>query len=198
MFKMISASAALIFALCFGSGVMAQQLSSEELLKEIENSPDAERTRVGVSRGAGIYTGDQTSTPQNGAKNPQNTDTSDSRKIVIPSTRNPINLPILFDFDSAYLKAESKPQLVELCTALQNTAPDESFMIIGHSDSSGAASYNALLSMLRAEEVIRWLVQDCGVASTRLVAVGLGESDPLPGHSPSAAVQRRVEVLLSS
>ena len=176
----------------------AQNMSGEDLLKEIESSADAERGRVGASRGARIYEGEVEASSAMKRKNPKTVDTSGVKTLTIPRSRDPINLPILFDFDSAFLKPESQPQLKELCAALRRAKSEISFMIIGHSDASGGATYNELLSMLRAEEVVRWLVVDCGVAATRLVAIGLGESDPLPAHSPNAAAQRRVEVLVAS
>ena len=69
----------------------------------------------------------------------------------------------------------------------------EMFRIVGHTDAAGSASYNERLSLLRAEEVKRHLVSDCGIAETRLQAVGVGEQFPLDKDDPRADVNRRVE-----
>ena len=72
------------------------------------------------------------------------------------------------------------------------------FKIIGHTDASGTDSYNQNLSLLRAEEVKRHLVDDCGVPDAKLVAVGVGESFPLDPNDPRADVNRRVEFQVGS
>lgn len=103
-----------------------------------------------------------------------------------------VNVQIAFDFDSATLRADQKPKLATLCQVMQ--AVDVSvFQIIGHTDSSGSAAYNERLSLLRAKEVKRHLVSDCGIAENRLEAVGLGESAPFNANDPRADENRRVE-----
>ena len=67
------------------------------------------------------------------------------------------------------------------------------FQVVGHTDSSGSASYNERLSQLRAEEVKRFLVNDCGIADTRLQAVGVGEEFPFNKDNTRADENRRVE-----
>ncbi len=72
------------------------------------------------------------------------------------------------------------------------------FKIIGHTDASGTDTYNQNLSLLRAEEVKRHLVEDCGVPDGKLVAVGVGESFPIDPNDPRADVNRRVEFQVGS
>ena len=103
-----------------------------------------------------------------------------------------INLAIRFDFDSAALRDDQKPRLANLCAAMQ-AVDVEVFQIIGHTDASGTAEYNQSLSQLRAEEVKRYLVGECGIEETRLRAIGMGESAPLDPSDPSADANRRVE-----
>lgn len=103
-----------------------------------------------------------------------------------------VNIQISFDFDSSALRTDQKPKLATLCQVMQ-TMGDEVFKIVGHTDASGSASYNERLSLLRAEEVKRFLVSDCGIAETRLQAVGVGESFLLDKDDPRADENRRVE-----
>jgi outer membrane protein OmpA-like peptidoglycan-associated protein len=103
-----------------------------------------------------------------------------------------VNINIAFDFDSAALREDQKPKLATLCNVM-NMIDVEVFRILGHTDSAGSEDYNQRLSRLRAEEVKRFLVSDCGIAPTRLEAVGVGESAPIRPEDPRADENRRVE-----
>ena len=103
-----------------------------------------------------------------------------------------VNIQISFDFDSSALRADQKPKLVTLCKAMKSVDVNL-FRIVGHTDSSGSASYNERLSLLRAQEVKRHLVNDCGISETRLEAVGVGEQFPLNKDNPRGDANRRVE-----
>lgn len=103
-----------------------------------------------------------------------------------------VNIQIKFDFDSATMRADQKAKLATMCEVMK-TIDVSVFQIIGHTDSSGKASYNERLSLLRAEEVKRHLVNDCGIAEDRLQALGLGESAPLNASDTRADENRRVE-----
>lgn len=129
-----------------------------------------------------------------------NTANSDAEVVETPTQETYVELApeeqvqiqISFDFDSAALRADQKPKLATLCTVMQGTDIGV-FKIVGHTDTSGSASYNERLSLLRAQEVKRFLVSDCGVAEDRLQAVGVGEAFPLDKQDPRGDVNRRVE-----
>lgn len=108
-----------------------------------------------------------------------------------------VNLNISFDFDSAALRADQKPRLDAMCSAMQ-ALDGESFRILGHTDASGSDSYNQRLSQLRAEEVKRYLVSECGIPAALLEATGVGEEAPLDPSDPRADINRRVEFQLVS
>lgn len=103
-----------------------------------------------------------------------------------------VNLKIRFDFDSAALREDQKPALATMCEVMKQVDV-ALFQIIGHTDSAGAAAYNENLSLLRAQEVKRHLVTECGIAEDRLEAVGMGESAPFDPDNPRADENRRVE-----
>jgi outer membrane protein OmpA-like peptidoglycan-associated protein len=103
-----------------------------------------------------------------------------------------VNIRIAFDFDSAALRADQKPKLAALCEAMK--AVDVArFRIVGHTDAAGTAAYNEKLSLLRAQEVKRHIVGECGIPAERLEAVGVGEQFPFDKADPRADVNRRVE-----
>lgn len=103
-----------------------------------------------------------------------------------------INVQISFDFDSAALRADQQPKLVNMCRSMQ-LLDGTVFQIIGHTDSSGSAGYNQRLSLLRAQEVRRHLISACGIDDSMLKAIGMGETAPFDGDDTRADINRRVE-----
>jgi OOP family OmpA-OmpF porin len=102
-----------------------------------------------------------------------------------------INFRIGFDFDSAVLRDSEKEKLATLCDAL--TEIDGTFRIVGHTDAAGTDAYNEKLSLLRAEEVKRYLVGGCGSDAARLEAVGVGKRFLFNEEDPRSEDNRRVE-----
>ena len=103
-----------------------------------------------------------------------------------------INVQISFDFDSAALRPDQQPKLVNMCKSMQ-LLEGTVFQIIGHTDSSGSTTYNERLSLLRAQEVRRHLISSCGVDETMLNAIGMGETAPFDEADPRGDINRRVE-----
>lgn len=103
-----------------------------------------------------------------------------------------VNINIRFDLDSAALRPDEKPKLAALCNAVK-AADVKVLRIVGHTDAIGSAEYNMRLSQLRAEEVRRHLVAECGLPAEMLEAVGMGKDALLDPQNPRGAVNRRVE-----
>lgn len=103
---------------------------------------------------------------------------------------------LLFDFDRASIRPESRPVLGQVLTLLQEN-PGLRIELHGHTDHIGTEDYNQSLSERRALAVRDWLLQQ-GVASNRLRARGFGESKPLEAGEDEAARQRnrRTEILV--
>lgn len=103
-----------------------------------------------------------------------------------------VNIRIEFAFDSAALDEAQKPKLATLCKVMK-ASDIQLFRIIGHTDASGTDDYNERLSRLRAEEVQRFFINDCGIEAGRLEAVGLGKRFLLDNVDPKSEQNRRVE-----
>jgi outer membrane protein OmpA-like peptidoglycan-associated protein len=103
---------------------------------------------------------------------------------------------LLYDFDSDVLRAESKKNLDNLASSLNNFG-DSKLMLIGHTDSQGSDSYNLDLSKRRAASVARYL-ESRGVSSTRVEIAGRGETEPIAANDSETGRQenRRVEVAI--
>lgn len=115
------------------------------------------------------------------------------RNLQVESPK--IDLSIGFDFDSAKLKDDSKPQLDRLVEALKNERlASLRFQVEGHTDALGSAAYNDSLSTRRAEAVVTYMTQ-AGVERDRLQSIGKGFTELLDPNDPRAAKNRRVRVL---
>ena len=103
---------------------------------------------------------------------------------------------LLYDFDSDRVKPTAAENLRNLASSLDKY-PNTELLIVGHTDSVGTDSYNQDLSARRASAAAEYL-RGQGVASTRLRAVGRGETEPIaPNATDDGRGQnRRVEVAI--
>lgn len=103
---------------------------------------------------------------------------------------------ILFDFASAKIAKQSEPLLSRIAAAMNApAAADMRFDIVGHTDGVGAAAANLALSQRRAAAIKVWLAREGGVDARRLNAYGKGEEQLADPAQPTAAVNRRVEII---
>ncbi len=105
---------------------------------------------------------------------------------------------ILFDFDSASLRSESRDTLREFATVLARY-PDQSVSVAGHTDATGTDSYNQTLSEQRAAAVKDFLVAQ-SVPRSRVAAFGYGETRPVASNTTAEGRQlnRRVQVFIQA
>ena len=104
---------------------------------------------------------------------------------------------ITFDVDSSTIKPGFYPALNDVATTLVDY-PSTAVDIIGHASSDGPDDYNMQLSQRRAASVQNYLVGQ-GVASVRMQAIGMGETQPIADNSTAEgrAANRRVEIILT-
>ncbi|KRW61988.1 hypothetical protein AO726_00740 [Pseudomonas sp. TTU2014-080ASC] len=105
-----------------------------------------------------------------------------------------VELDVKFDFDKAQVRQESYGEIKNLADLL-NQYPQTTTVVEGHTDSVGSDAYNQNLSERRASAVRDVLVNEYGVPSDRVSAVGYGESRPVADNATAEgrAVNRRVE-----
>ena len=101
---------------------------------------------------------------------------------------------VLFDFNSAALRSSSRSALRDMANVFEKY-PDTTIRVEGHTDSIGTAAYNERLSERRASTVANYL-EDLGVRSARIRALGYGKSQPRATNNTAAGRQlnRRVEI----
>jgi outer membrane protein OmpA-like peptidoglycan-associated protein len=101
---------------------------------------------------------------------------------------------ILFDVNSATIKPESNGVLKEIADALTKFS-DFKVKIIGHTDSDGSDASNLSLSDKRAAAVKDALTKDFGIAESRMITEGKGETMPVADNKTKEGKMqnRRVE-----
>ncbi|EDM44447.1 OmpA domain protein [unidentified eubacterium SCB49] len=116
--------------------------------------------------------------------------------VEIMDQINEYSRTILFDTNKSTIRKESHAAIRSMID-IMNEYKTANFLIEGHSDSSGSASYNLELSKKRAAAVKTFL-ESKGVDASRLTSEGFGETRPKASNSTAAGRQenRRVEVSL--
>ena len=113
-----------------------------------------------------------------------------------PGKSGGARLAVGFETNSFALNAAGQRQAEQLLAALKGPKlAGKRVLVSGHTDSVGDRAANLELSRRRAEALVDYLAAH-GVERARLEARGFGFDRPLPGVSPRAASQRRVEIAL--
>lgn len=101
---------------------------------------------------------------------------------------------IQFDTAKADIKSSSYPILNEVVDVLRQN-PTLRVEIQGHTDSTGSASFNKILSQNRAKAVLDYFASK-GISRNRLSAEGYGPSRPVASNSTreGRALNRRVQL----
>ncbi len=102
----------------------------------------------------------------------------------------------VFDSASANIKQEAVDNFTKVLDFIDGY-PDRNIRIEGHTDSSGSDAFNLSLSQQRADAVKSLLV-DHGINSSRIEAIGMGESLPVANNNTEAgkAKNRRVDIII--
>ncbi len=107
-----------------------------------------------------------------------------------------LNMPsnITFAVDQSNIQPQFYGTINNLSDVLKQY-PETRINVIGHTDSTGDAGYNQSLSERRAYSVSNYLSSQ-GVSSSRLNAMGMGESQPIASNDTVSgkSQNRRVEV----
>jgi outer membrane protein OmpA-like peptidoglycan-associated protein len=118
-------------------------------------------------------------------------------KVQITAKEITIREQIQFALDSAVILPQSFGLLTEVADTLIRHGEIRHLEVQGHTDTSGTADHNHVLSEERADAVRAWLVQH-GVNTDRLVSHGFGQENPLVPNVTAAnrAKNRRVQFII--
>ncbi|MBF0138209.1 MAG: OmpA family protein [Magnetococcus sp. DMHC-1] len=105
-----------------------------------------------------------------------------------------VALGLYFNTNSAELteKAKGYAESIGKMLAMKQ---DLTITLSGHTDAVGSDSINVPLSEKRAESVKNYIVSTYKIAPERISIVGKGATETLPNTSPTAPVNRRVEIV---
>ena len=111
----------------------------------------------------------------------------DNIRLIMPNN-------ITFGTDRYDLR-DSFTEVLNSVVLVLNKYPDTTLAIVGHTDSTGAASYNMELSQKRATSVASHLLSR-QVEASRISSSGAGESQPIADNQTTQgrALNRRVEL----
>ena len=115
----------------------------------------------------------------------------DPRGVVIT-----LSGQLLFKTGESQLLPIAQQRLDQVAQALMEA--EQEIVIEGHTDARGSAEYNQQLSKARAEAVRAYLVTR-GVDPDKIIAVGMGESQPIAQNNSAEgrANNRRVEIIVT-
>ena len=122
--------------------------------------------------------------------------TSDEMKRALETAGHIALYGLYFDTNKSQVKPESKPTLEQIANLLKQM-PNLRLGVVGHTDDVGDDASNLRLSQRRADAVVAALVEDYGIAESRLSPSGAGETKPVTPNTNDAgrAKNRRVELV---
>ncbi len=110
-----------------------------------------------------------------------------------------MTLHVLFEFDKDTLTDTDVNEL-QKAVAFVKKYSGAQIRLDGYTDSIGSDAYNIKLSERRATAVMKYLIKEAGVSSSKITAVGHGKADPVADNKTAQgrAQNRRVEVSILS
>ncbi len=138
-------------------------------------------------------TGEKALAPETSKKEPPSSENPPASGNAIDETLNKLFElePIEFTKNRSNIRNNSFATLDKAATILAENPQVGSLVVVGHTDTDGAASINAALSQARAEAVVAYLVEQKGIDASRLTADGKGETQPLVTPELSSADKQK-------
>ncbi|MER2491996.1 OmpA family protein [Catenovulum sediminis] len=93
-----------------------------------------------------------------------------------------IELYVSFPNNSSVIPQEYHGEIKKVADFMKQY-PDTKVTLVGHTDSSGSAAYNQMLSEKRAARVAAYLVNNFNLESERVLSRGEGETSPIADNS---------------
>jgi outer membrane protein OmpA-like peptidoglycan-associated protein len=174
---------------------LAGDLSDQQIIEKLK-TPKLTRSLSGKTVEAPALTANEAALI-NRIRKTRSLSVADRDQVAsIAKTRPAVDLEINFDYNSASVSPTAEPQLHNLGKALTSAELAGSvFMLGGHTDAKGTDGYNLSLSERRAETVKKFLTENYKIPAENLVSAGYGESDLKNKTDPTAAENRRVQIV---
>ncbi|KAB0481335.1 OmpA family protein [Vibrio chagasii] len=139
-----------------------------------------------------------TQAPSEPITEPETVVVEEEAEVVVTKAQTESFSQGTFATNSAKLSDEGKAAIQPIVEVLQ-TYPQSTVNIVGHTDSTGAAEYNMMISKKRAAAVAAY-IEEQGIESSRITASGEGEENPIASNDTAEgrAQNRRVEATIPS
>ena len=110
-----------------------------------------------------------------------------------------LEVDVQFESNSSVITAAYDTEIGVVAQTLANNS-DARAVVEGHTDSIGDPKYNLWLSQRRAEAVRQLLIDQYGVKSSQVTAVGRGEESPIANNrtADGRRLNRRVELIMDA
>lgn len=140
-----------------------------------------------------------TSVRHNGCPYPEYASPAHAMEPDEPAVPVRVELDVKFDFDKSVVKEGSQADIKSLADFMKQY-PQTTTVVEGHTDAIGSDAYNQGLSERRANAVRDVLVEQHGIETNRVSAVGYGESRPVADNDTESgrAINRRVEAAVEA
>jgi outer membrane protein OmpA-like peptidoglycan-associated protein len=177
--SMVSGFAAGVIGLLLGQSASAQLVLREQIVQALTTQPPSSnfKDKLRLTRSLTLANGDY---------------------VVAGAQPKPtIDLhEIFFQFNSAAITADAKPQLRELGAALSDPRlKGSTISIAGHTDAVGSDAFNQILSERRATTIKWYLVDNFNLPPANLHTTGYGKQRPKNKADVFARENRRVEIV---
>ena len=110
-----------------------------------------------------------------------------------------LEVDVQFESNSSVITSAYDTEIGVVAQTLANNS-DARAVVEGHTDSIGDPKYNLYLSQRRAEAVRQLLIDQYGVKSSQVTAVGRGEESPIANNrtADGRRLNRRVELIMDA
>jgi outer membrane protein, adhesin transport system len=110
-----------------------------------------------------------------------------------------LEVDVQFESNSSVITSAYDTEIGVVAQTLANNS-DARAVVEGHTDSIGDPKYNLWLSQRRAEAVRQLLIDQYGVKSSQVTAVGRGEESPIANNrtADGRRLNRRVELIMDA
>jgi len=120
------------------------------------------------------------------------------RPPIVPELKGlpTFNLDIKFDVDTPIILPESYETIGRLADALVNAQLlPYTFLVVGHSDSTGRREANVILSQRRADAIRDVLSNTFKISNKRVQSLGLGEEQFIDQAHPTSPINLQIQIV---
>ncbi len=183
-----------------------EKIVMNQRIEELQRERDDLDTRYNLSEQEKASLIEERDRLENARRNMEERLQGSGASVRIKEGKISVMLPssVLFNSGQTKLKKAAKSSLTKVCSVLKNDFPDATIRIEGHTDSDplkrtkNVYNSNWELSVLRASNVLHYLVDSCRLDPKKLYIAGFGKHQPVASNKSKEGKKknRRVEIVI--